>query len=483
LEALELMRRHDPNLVQAAARLEAARGALGVASGRFDPRLTATTEGSEDESPSAGGGISESRSLSTSTRLVTELRTGQEITSSVTVSRNEDPASPNPPVNLGTVSLSLRQPLLRDRERGVVTATERAFEERRRAALEDQRHTLALRTREVVDRYWRAVAAMRNVEILKTSEAGSRQLLETTRRLVAADVTPAAELVLLEADLTAKEVARMRGEGDRFAALQALGREIGLEAVAIRALPPPEEDFPDLASAAVPGEEGAARFITLALARRDDLAASRRRVAAEGMLTAAAEDALKPRLDLELTPSYTGLAEGSGLGDLGSSLFDEVPGLSATIGLTFVWPTFNREAEGRLLQAQAATRLTEQDRILLERGLGADVPTALDGVRRSAAQLEGARRSVELFERAVSNEEKKLQAGSSTLIDVISQRDRLTAARQSEVTAALNLAQALLELRFQTGTLLPESGEAEGERRARLLTLPSRTTPPVEEGE
>jgi outer membrane protein TolC len=477
LHALELMRRHDPNIALAEARLAAARGAVQVAQGRFDPRFTASTEGSDSERPTGPGATAESRALDTSTSLVTALRSGQEVTATVAVNRSEAPGSPDPALNLGTLTLSLRQPLLRDRRRGVVTAPERAFEERRQAELRELEHTVALRTVEVVDRYWRAVAAMANVDILRASEASSRQLLANTRRLVAADVTPAADLVLLEADLAAKEVARIRGEGDRFAALQALGREIGLESGAIRTLAEPGEPLPSLAIAQVPPQNAADDLIALALAERDDVAAARRRLDAEAILTSAAEDALKPRLDLLITPSYTGLAEGSGLGDLGAALFDEVPGLAATIGLTFTWPTFNRTAEGALVQAQAARRSGASTVDLLERGIGADVPTALDAVRRGAAQWEGAIRAVGLFEQAVSNEEKKLQAGSSTLIDVISQRDRLTAARQSEVSARLTVALALLDLRFQTGTLLAAAGESATERRRRLVGLPPGTGP------
>jgi outer membrane protein TolC len=100
------------------------------------------------------------------------------------------------------------------------------------------------------------------------------------------------------------------------------------------------------------------------------------------------------------------------------------------------------------------------------------VPVALDAVARQAQQLERAREAVRLFERAVINEEKKLRAGTSTLIDLITQRDRLTSARQFEVSAQLNLAVALLELRFQTGTLLPEVDAAGAVDPGRLTTVP-----------
>jgi outer membrane protein TolC len=113
-------------------------------------------------------------------------------------------------------------------------------------------------------------------------------------------------------------------------------------------------------------------------------------------------------------------------------------------------------------------------------------------VRRDALQLARAAEAVRLYERAVANEEKKLKGGSSTLLDLISQKDRLTAAGQAEVASELALALAILDLRFRTGTLVgagpggpgapggdrapPDSGEIEGDR---LTTLPA--APPAVE--
>ncbi|HSN86019.1 MAG TPA: TolC family protein, partial [Thermoanaerobaculia bacterium] len=99
-------------------------------------------------------------------------------------------------------------------------------------------------------------------------------------------------------------------------------------------------------------------------------------------------------------------------------------------------------------------------------------PSALDAVARSAQQLERAVVAVRLFERAVENEEKKLKAGTSTLLDAISQRDRLTAARQAQVSAHLNLALALVRLRFETGTLLPDGADPGQIGLADLTSVP-----------
>src|SRR4029077_17672694 len=109
--------------------------------------------------------------------------------------------------------------------------------------------------------------------------------------------------------------------------------------------------------------------------------------------------------------------------------------------------------------------------------IGADVPTALFAVTQSALQLERSSAAVVLFEQTVANEEKKLRAGTSTLINLITQRDRLTAASQAEVSAQLALALALVELRFATGTLLATTGESTAVQESRLTTVPNPENP------
>ena len=92
--------------------------------------------------------------------------------------------------------------------------------------------------------------------------------------------------------------------------------------------------------------------------------------------------------------------------------------------------------------------------------------------RVSARRLARVSRSVGFFERAVENEVKKLRAGTSTLVDVITQRDRLTAIRRQRVSARLALALALAELRFQTGTLLEAGAVGRSITTRQLTSLP-----------
>lgn len=470
LDAVLLALEHDPNVALATSQVTSAKASLLAAQGVFDPVFSVDASQQDARSPSLSGDSSESRSLSLGAGLSQRFRSGLLIQPAIDVTRDDAPGAAA--VNEGTVSISVRMPLLRDRGRQVVGAGVLRAEREALASGRDRQQTIASRVLAVASRYWSYVSAALNLEILLASERSSETLLETTIRLVEADVSPAAELVLLRANVASKQSSRIRGERDLFEARQNLGREIGLTPAAVRALSAPEDDFPHIEPELVPNDADEA-FIDLALRLRHDLRATRQRLESAAILARAAANGIKPRLDVFVTPSYQGLSGGDDVGRFFSGLFDHVPGLSTLVGMSLSWPTRNRSAEGELSQAleSEVQRRLQVER--LEKQIGADVPTALETVRSTVEQLERAQLAVELFAQALVNEEKKLQVGTSTLLDVISQQDRLTSAQQGLVSARSRLASALLDLRFQTGSLVRWTGDDATVRLADLTTIPA----------
>jgi outer membrane protein TolC len=466
-EAVELALGHDPNLRLEEARLRSARGALLSSRGTFDPVVSTGVSEVSTNDPVTEESSKQQSLTGTSFDLKKRFRNGFSLEPGLDLLRT-DTTGPGA-VNVGTFSLTLRQPLLRGRGRTALAAPELSAERQVAAGELDLRLVTAERVLAVATQYWLTRAAALNLGILRETEDRARELLETTRKLIEADVTPAAEVVQVEANLAAKEASRIGGERDLFEARQGLGREIGLDRRAIAALPLPSDGFPALPSTAAPGAAEQDRFVAAALERRADLLAARERRSAAEILRRAGDNALKPQLDLVVTPSYTGLVEGNEPGSFFSPLYRNVPGTSAEFGITLSWPTANSLARGQLAQLESTREQTTLLEDLVEKQVSADVPVALDAVARHAQQLERASEAVRLFERTVINEEKKLRAGTSTLIDLITQRDRLTSARQAEVSAQLSLAVALLQLRFETGTLVSETG---GVDPGRLTTVP-----------
>ncbi|HEX9944651.1 MAG TPA: TolC family protein [Thermoanaerobaculia bacterium] len=476
VEAVRLMLDQDRNLSIEESRLRSSRGALLSAQSLFDPVLSSSVAERRVDDPLSESSSRERNTLTNSLGMTKRFRTGFSIEPGFLLTRTAEGTGDPGAVNLGTVSFTFRQPLLRGRGREAVAAPELSAERQVTASELDLRQTTSERALAVVSQYWQARAALLNLEILRESEDRARELLGTTRKLIDADVTPAADLVQVEANVMAKETARIGGERALFEARQALGREIGLEPERIATLPLPSDPFPTVPAAAVPAAADSSHWIARALERRADLQATRERRSAAEFLRKAADNSLKPQVDLVFTPSYTGLVEGTGTGSFFSPLYRNVPGAGSALSLSLSWPTPNSRARGDLIQIEEARAQTALLEDLLSRQIGANVPIALDAVARNAQQLDRAAEAVRLFERAVENEEKKLRAGTSTLIDVISQRDRLTAARQSQVSAHLALAVAVARLRFETGTLLPPGD-------AHVVEVGQLTTVPVASGE
>ncbi len=469
LETLELALENDPNIAQVQAGLDGAGGSLMVARSAFDPLLTSDVLAGQDRDAEP-----DEEFLQASVGGAVLLRSGLALSTAVGLTRVTTDGEGGA-ANAGTLSVTLRQPLARGRGRAIATTAEQIAEQELEAVRGDLEQQVAFRLRTVAGLYWSYLSAAENLDILRDTEARSRRFLDNTRRLVDADLTPAADLVQLEANLLSRELSRRSGERRLVEARQELGREIGLPAAEILALPLPGDPYPPLDPAAAPSLAEAPDYIALALARRSDLRASALRVEEDRLQLRFLQNALLPQLDLVLTPAYSNALPGAGLGDFFAPLTRDLPGLSTTLGLSWRFAPPNRLARGNLAIQDANLRRTELALERIEVQIGADLPTALNDVAFNAEQLAKSLEALDLFRRALDNEEKKLRAGSSTLIDVLNQQDQLIAARQTVNDSRFSLAQALLRLRFETGTLI-ESPSAAGEPAlidlAAFLTLP-----------
>lgn len=452
IDAIRTTLEENPTISIAESSVDSARGGLLVESGVFDPLISGSLFGANLESPTSESASLETDSLTGTVGGSWQLRSGQLLEPSVSLDWTDTASDDALGVNTGTLSFSVVQPLLRGRRRQAVVGSELAAERELLGTRFDWAHTAAATLRNTATQYWQARAALIELDVLRDNERRSGELLEQTRRLVEAELTPAADLLQLEANLISAEVSRIAGEAAAFRQLRLLATAMGLDAERADRMPLPSDPLPDPSTATpIPSST---QLLALAYRLRGDLRASVERVEAAERLLAVASDALRPRLDLVLEPSWEGLVDGDDADDWFSSLFTHVPGASISLGLRYAWPVGNDTATGAEIQARAGERQRRLAVDALRIEIGARVPTALDSLVRTLDTIERLERSIALFEKTVENQIKKLRAGQATLIDVIDQRDRLVAARQSLVRAQLSLAIALVDLRFETGTLV-----------------------------
>jgi outer membrane protein TolC len=444
----------SPAILGARARLESGRGELLAAGAPFDLNLGASVAGARTSQyvPGQEGLVAaHSRSTEYALEATRQLRGGLVVQPRVTVSRTTQEGVPAADAG-SSVSLNVSVPLLRDRFGRASAAPERAARVLLDASGMEVRHAVASGVLEAAGAYWSYAAAHERVAVYAETEARALRRLEETRLLVAGDERPASDLDPLQAAVARARQQRIAAEQGVDEARRALGLAMGLDAADIAALPAPATAFP-AAQAWSPDAAEEARLVRLALANRADVAGAALERRSGDILLEGARSELKPRLDLQLGVGYSGRQLANGYGGLVEPLYQDVPGLNASVQVAYALPVGNVQARGAALQRQALQtqrRVAEAD---LARRVESGVALAARALRRRAAELAEAERAVALFRTTVENELKKNRLGAATVFDVTYAEDNLTSALLTVVNGRLGYAAALAQLRFETGTL------------------------------
>ena len=187
------------------------------------------------------------------------------------------------------------------------------------------------------------------------------------------------------------------------------------------------------------------------------------------------ENDLKPRLDLTIDLGYEGLEAGSALEEYFTPFGRNVGGANVGVTLSYTVPFGNRTS--RRLSVQRASAYQQQITLArdLTRFIQSSVLVALKALERSIYELKSSEIAIELYRTAVSNEKKKFQMGLATLIEIIDVEDRLTEAMLSYTDGQQRYASALVQLRYETGTLTyPQEQSFDLQR---LTTVPTYQEP------
>jgi len=144
------------------------------------------------------------------------------------------------------------------------------------------------------------------------------------------------------------------------------------------------------------------------------------------------------------------------LGGLGQSL----QGLFANrynnfrVGVQISLPLRNRTAEAQLGRSLVEGERIGTQREQLEQTIQVDVRNALQAVRSSEARLRAAIATREANEQQFGSEQRKLDAGQSTVFLVLERQTALTESRGMELKAQTDLNKAIADLQRATGNSL-----------------------------
>jgi len=124
------------------------------------------------------------------------------------------------------------------------------------------------------------------------------------------------------------------------------------------------------------------------------------------------------------------------------------------VGVQINLPLRNRTAEAQLGRSLVEGQRIATQREQLEQSIQVDVRNALQAMRSAEARLRAAGIARRASEQQYQSEQRKLDAGQSTVFLVLERQTALTTARGNELRAQTDLNKAVAELQRATGNAL-----------------------------
>ncbi|MFV0247939.1 MAG: TolC family protein [Tenacibaculum sp.] len=352
-------------------------------------------------------------------------------------------------------TFSLTQPLLRGRGNRIATALERASQLNIESTNENVEFANSFELFQMGAFYWQYVAAYKRLKIFKENEARVRRVLEITQELVKADKRPAGDLAQVQADLANQERQTKLAEQTLFAAKLNLGRSVGLSEKESKQLGDPTDEFPIIVESGYTKNINKAMFINIAQNNREDVFASKKSQEALELQLNLSENNKKPQLDLTGFVNYSGATMGNGLGRaLETFSQKEGSNIGYGISLKLTFPINNNLAKGTYVQNEVALKDQQIANENLQRNIDLNVSIALNNLENSVQVLEKAQQSLSFYQEVYNNEQIKFKNGLTILLNLIQFQERLTFAELEYLQAHQQFASAIINLRYETGTLL-----------------------------
>ncbi|MGH1387226.1 TolC family protein [Kordia sp.] len=373
-----------------------------------------------------------------------------------------------------STTFSLTQPLLRGRGRRIATALEEASALNLESTNENIVFANSFELLQTGGAYWQYVAAAKSLKIFKENEARVRRVLEITEELVKADKRPAGDVFQVKADLANQERQTKVAEQSLYSAKLNLGRAVGLSEEESKQLGNPLDEFPSILESGYNKDFDKKKYLELAQNNRKDILASKKLQESIELQFSLAENNKKAQLDLTGFVNYGGMNMGNGL-DRALATFSRNEGRNIGYGLSLnlTFPINNNRAKGSYIQSEVALQDQQIAIENLQRNIDLNVSIALNNLDNTVEALKKAKESLDFYQEVYNNEQVKFKNGLTILLNLIQFQERLTFAELDYLQAHQQFASAIINLRYETGTLLVDKNGITGINKELFYTIPT----------
>lgn len=438
---------------------EIARQAITEAASRFDPELFAEGTLSQSEQNTTFSATTGTSSDSRSWRAGVRKRFGYG--TSITAQTRLDRRDSNAGVNTSNLSqnadfsLSLRQPLLRGFGPEANLAELEAASAGYTASVESFRDTLLEILAQTERAYWNQARLQEQLALNESSLKVAEALLEEARERRRVGLATEVDVLQARASRAQRleeiiETRRRLAEAadELLASMGLIQTEGSLASEAIPSVEPlsgepgPLPDFADIWNRA----------------RREDPALARQEavISQRELETRAADNAVRPSLDLVLSGAYIGVDDAEAETAYENALQRE--GHAWTVGLEFSLPWRMRGEKASLTRSR---KRLEQERLRyqdLMQTLFREVRSAWRNFESINQSLEAAQLSVELQEATFGQEQGKFEEGISAFRDVLEAQRDLDQARIRLLQSKFNQRASEIDIARLTGSLFERHG-------------------------
>ena len=193
-------------------------------------------------------------------------------------------------------------------------------------------------------------------------------------------------------------------------------------------------------------------LLTDAFQNRVDYATAIQQAEIENVRLKYYKNQLLPRIDFIGTLGVNGLSTDSTASSISSGFGGQGPewsfGVQGSVPLGNVAGRANLAASHRLRE-EAVWKLTQ-----VELSINTDVDTAISAIRTNQERVESARQARKFAEDVVRMQNRRLEEGQASTLDILDNRRLLYGAQSRELGAIDDLNKSIVELYLATGTLL-----------------------------
>lgn len=438
---------------------------ITLAQGAFDPVLSASAEYTDSVLPSQNGfsSISTNGTVFTTNLTMTgsaartltlspSVGVGGTFASGARYDLSASPVGRAPSlrdnfVYSGEAAFSVAQPLLKNFGFDVNTAQIRIARKGQQIAIHNFINQVITSISTVESAYYELVFSIEDQKAKLDDLTLAKQLLDETRRKVQIGVSSPLDVTTAESGVASREEAVILADRtikDNENALKLLISQNVMEFRNVSFVP---VDYPVVETVVTDVD----RSIRVAMQKRPDYLAAINNLERQNIQIKFSRNQLWPELDVNGSYGLNGV--GGSFDDWNDSVASRnYPVWAAGVSLTF--PLGNRQARANYQSA----RLTADQLLLqlkqLEQQIVVGVDNAAGHVETNLKSVDAAVVARRLAEESYQAERTKLQAGTSTTLNVLTQESALADARSREIRARASYSESLVALAQAEGTTL-----------------------------